>query len=383
MINQQPRLRSLSYPGFAQGYAGQAAEANARLRPQLRRTSQLLRAKAGFSVIEFVISIMISAMLMTASLTIYQQISRGMATIQVLTQEDIACTIVKNRLSLDLMGLCPLWFTAETQTSPTSPDTQPKAGQLTQEVQPKAITTEPQNPNAQKNNYLFAQSKDNQFTYLTFITTSTLQTYVNPQYRCVRVVYALKQDETKSKNKDQNNPTLFTLQRKQESKISNTFDKETITQGEFYTIAKNISKCVLEYGFIDASAQQREQQPEQEWKIKWVDHWGTSDNTPGNKNESNDYVPTLPDIIRVKLTIQENPDKPGKEHEFCCLLPQSKEATFQSFAQKRKLEQRNAKAASTPPGQPVNKDGTQPTSGGAKQPDNKDKIVIDVTMSTK
>lgn len=296
-----------------------------------------MNRQPGFSVIELVISIMISAMLMTGALTIYQQISKSMVTMQALTQADITCTIVKNRLSQDLMGLCPLWFTSDNQQQP---ETSAKDAKMAaQEAKQKSTSVKPQNPNIIKNSYLYAQSKDKQFTYLTFITTSTLKTYTTPQYKCARVVYALKPSEKNSMTSEPDNKKLFILQRKEETKISNEFDKDTITQGEFYTIAKNISNCVFEYGFIDTPQDKRQQQPEQEWKLKWVNHWGTSD----DMKESSEYTPTMPSILRVKMTIQENPEKPGKEHEFYCLLPQSSDVTFQSFAQKRYLEERNAK----------------------------------------
>lgn len=302
-----------------------------------------MNRQPGFSVIEFVISIMISAMLMTAALTIYQQISKGMVTIQRLTQQDIEVMIIKNRLSQDLIGLCPLWFSNNPpQSSTDSAKQDPK-----QPAQPQTTPITPENPSLQKSNFLYSQNENENLKYLTFVTTSTLQTYTNPQYECARVVYALTTDTKNSK--------LFLLQRKEEAKISSDFNKESILLGEFYTLAKNISKCIFEYGFIDTPLQERQEKLDQEWKLKWVDHWGTSD----DKKQSTDYIPTMPDIVRVKITIQENPEMPGKEHEIYCLLTLSKELTFQSFAQKRKLEQQNAKATPVPPGQPTIQDAKQ------------------------
>jgi|GEM_PF-1317180 len=293
-----------------------------------------MNKQPGFSVIELTISIMISAFLMTAALTIYHQISKGMTKMQYLTTQDTAIMIVKHRLAIDLQGLCPLWFADDqyeelrTKANTTPDTTTPKA---TAPTTPQKET----DPNSPNNGYLFAQSKDTQFQFLTFVTTNALPGYPSTPYRCVRVVYAL--------NKDPHNENLFVLQRKQELAISTKLNIEKLTQGTFYTIAKNITKCSIEYGFIDIPPDKRTQQSNQAWKMKWVDNWGRST----QEKQEEDYVPTLPDIIKLKISIQQNPDRPAQEHELCCLLPISNQVTFKSFAQERAASAKGSPPATT------------------------------------
>ena len=169
-----------------------------------------MNKQPGFSVIELTISIMISAFLMTAALTIYHQISKGMTKMQYLTTQDTAIMIIKHRLTIDLQGLSPLWF-ADDQYE----ELKAKAKATPDTSAPKtAAPTTPQkeiDPNHPNNGYLFAQSKDGQFQFLTFVTTNALPGYPCNPYRCVRVVYAL--------SKDPHHKNLFILQRKQEQTI--------------------------------------------------------------------------------------------------------------------------------------------------------------------
>lgn len=282
-----------------------------------------MNKQPGFSVIELTISIMISAFLMTAALTIYHQISKGLTKMQFLTTQDTTVAIVKHRLSIDLQGLSPLWFSDDqyeelkTTAKESQSNSTPKTTPATTKKSPEA------DPNNPSNGYLFAQSNNNQFQLLTFVTTNALPGYPCTPYRCVRVVYVLKQDP--------HHNNFFLLQRKEEHAISTKLNLEKLTQGHFYTIAKNITNCTIEYGFIDIPPDKRNQQSNQAWKMKWVHSWGQ----PTDEKKEEDYIPTLPDLIKLKITLQENTERPSQEHEICCLLPISNQVTFQSFAQQR------------------------------------------------
>jgi len=298
-----------------------------------------MNKQPGFSVIELMISIMLSAFLMTAALTIYNQISSGMVKMQYLTSQDTAIMIVKNRLSIDLQGLCPLWFEDDQYEELKAKAKQSDATAKTNSPAEPNKNTDPNNPS---NGYLFAQSKETLFQFLTFVTTNALPGYPSNPYRCVRVVYAL--------TKDPNHSNLFLLQRKQEQAISTKLNIEKLTQGNFYTLAKNITKCSIEYGFVDIAPDKRDQLSNQAWKMKWTNSWGS----PAQETKEEDYVPKLPDIIKLKMSLQENPDRPAQEHEICCLLPISNQVTFKSFAQER-----TSSAKGTPPTPTI----TQPTRG--------------------
>src|SRR3990167_4155515 len=123
--------------------------------------------QAGFSIIEMMISIMISAMLMTAALTIYNQISKGTVSVARITQQDTQMMVLRDRLAADLQGLMPLWFTPE-QYEKLAGMNKKEAGPNATEKTP---TTQPAGNN-KRNNFLYAQSQNDQFHLLTFITTN-------------------------------------------------------------------------------------------------------------------------------------------------------------------------------------------------------------------
>ncbi len=273
----------------------------------------------GFSVLEVIISIMISAMLMTASLTIYNQISKGALSVARITQTDTQIMILHNRLAADLQGLIPLWFTAQHYEQLKKSD---------QAKDAKEITSSKNNSSsAKQNNFLYAQSNNDQFDILTFVTTNALQVYGDQPIRTVRVVYMLKsQGQT------------FKLLRKEERAISGEFDLEKLKSGKFDQIAHKITKCVIEYGFIETDTKKtgETKDAQKPFEFKFVSKWGGA--TESNTQE--DKTPTLPDILKLTISIQENLNHEAKTYELFCTIPASHAPAIKSFAQKRKEEQK-------------------------------------------
>lgn len=261
--------------------------------------------KPGFTAIEIVIGIMLSAILLTTSLTIYNQISKICNKIQRTTTQDLAVAIVQQRIAQDVQGLCPLWFTKEDLKDTT---------QTKKDVAQKT--------NIKNNNYFYAQTKDDQLDFMTFVSTNTLEAYPTPEHYIARIVYILKKDDKKE--------NFFLLQRKEETQISDEFNIEKIKEGKFYTVTNNIKKCVLEYGFIEQSD---EKNTTQEFKIKWVKQWSEKEEQE-NKDSKNKH-PSFPEIIKITITLQELPHQPEVLHTFYATLPQSKDISLPSIAKKR------------------------------------------------
>jgi prepilin-type N-terminal cleavage/methylation domain-containing protein len=196
--------------------------------------------QSGFSVIEMMISLVLSAMLMTISLTIYNQISKGAGNIQRITQNDTQVMILHNRLSADLAGLCPLWFTQEHYEKL-------KKAKEPKDVQENAKSIPTNNSSSKKrNNFLYAQSNGAQFDLLTFVTTNALQVYGDKPRRTVRIVYLLQPEG--------HGLTTFKLMRKEDDTISGDFDLEKLKTGKFDQIAHKITECKIEYGFIETTS---------------------------------------------------------------------------------------------------------------------------------
>lgn len=286
----------------------------------------------GFSALEMIIGILISAILMTASLTIYNQISKGALTVARITQTDTQVMIVHNRLVTDLQGLIPLWFTKEhyEQLKKT------EQGKDAKEISPSS-----NNASSQKqNNFLYAQSNNDQFDILTFVSTNALQVYGDQPIRTVRIVYTLQPDGQ-----------TFKLMRKEENTIAGDFNLEKLKSGKFDQLAHKITKCTIEYGFIETEKKKAgtEKDNEKPFEFKFVSKWGgaTESNTEENK------TPTLPDILKLKLSIQSNPNQDPKTYELYCTIPTSHAPTLKSFAQQRQEEKKqpgqNPQAANQSP----------------------------------
>lgn len=287
----------------------------------------------GFSVIELMISITISAFLMTTALTIYQQISKGMIKMQHLTNQDIGIMILKNRLNSDMQGLCPLWFSAKqyTQAEEKKANNAKSAKQT-----PAPAPIEIQDPNNPDNGYLFAQSKNNQLQVLTFVTTNALPNYPDNTHRCVRVTYVLKQDPHRAQ--------LFLLQRKEEAEISTKINVEKSLQGSFHTILKNITSCKISYGFIEKKSSEKTDFANKKIQLKWVDNW--PDTT--TKENKQDKSLNLPNALKLIIGIQENSEIPPTQHELYFPIIISNDVEIKSFAEQRQQQAKNS-SPTTPP----------------------------------
>lgn len=284
----------------------------------------------GFSILEFVISLMISTMLMTAALTIYQQVSSSSKKIQNITSKDISLMILEKRLTDDLLGLSPLWFNKENITNTEQAKNNSKEQSSAKE--------QTKDPNTEKNNFFYAQTQNNQIDFITFISTSTLHSFTSPRLYIARIVYMLQPDQDK--------PGFFILQRKEEKQISNEINLQKIKDGSFYTLIKNIKNCSLEYGFIDISPEKRSQASQDDWKMKWVQQWGKEqEQKKTSESEKEEYVPKLPDVVKIKITIQEFEGAPTTEHEIYCIVPPSKESNIDSITEKRKQKEASSQQA--------------------------------------
>lgn len=281
----------------------------------------------GFLLLEMIVSIMIASFLLTAVLTIYNQISKNAVRINRTITLDTQLLTIQHRLSLDLQGICPLWFTAQdyekiknAKNKPKNTTTAKGDNQPKQEEETETIST---NSNNIFSKFLYSQNNNNNFEFATFITTNPLQTYPANQRRVVGVVYQLVKDVAQ--------PDLFELQRKEFTDFSHEFDKQTLLKDNFYTLVNNIVSCKFEYGYLSASPDQQKQAAHQEWNIAWVDYWSTAKSMKKGTN----YVPDLPNIVRVTLQLKDVSNDQTSTHAICCQLLQNQESKFESFAMKR------------------------------------------------
>ncbi len=273
----------------------------------------MIHKKSGFTLLEVIIGIMISAMLMTVSLTIYQNISKNGQRIQKTTKLDTQIMILHQRLSTDIAGLTPLWFNKELYE------------QLKKNKEDAPSATVQSTGPEKRNNFLYAQSNNKSFDILTFVTTNALQIFGDKQIRCVRVVYTLQPD--------QSSPNTFKLMRKEDDTVSADFNIEKLKVGNFIEIARHITSCSIEYGFIKSAKESEADTKEK--KFTFVSEWGQKQ----TEEKQTDQMPSLPDVIKIELKVQYDPEQEEKSYELFCPIPTSHAQAIKSFAEQRKEDQ--------------------------------------------
>lgn len=191
----------------------------------------------GFSALELIIVMAISAMIMTCLLTMYNQVSGNMNKVDRFVFEDMQLLALKNRLSKDFAGLSAIWFTQE---------------QLEEKKLAKAGSQAPEQEKKKSSNYFYSINKDKNLELLTFVTTSSLQSYNHTQERFVRVVYQLEID--------QKHKGMFRLMRKEISAPTEIIDDQALKTGTFYELVCGIASLEMTYHLIDVVALKKQQQ---------------------------------------------------------------------------------------------------------------------------
>ena len=279
--------------------------------------------KPGVMILEVMVSMMIATVLMTASFTIYNQISKTAQILQRITSSDTQVMILQDRLQKDLIGVTPLWFNKEQYDHL-------KAGQKKDNEQ------QPSDSQHETNNFFYATNKESNLDFFTFMTVNAMQMYDSADQRLVRVVYKLeKKDKT------------FTLLRKEIHQVSNKIDIEGFTKKQsFYPIVSNISKFEIEYGFINQpknSKKKKDESSDKPIEVKWLPDWGVVT----EKSKTNEYKPALPETIKVKMQfLKEN--KQQHTYELFFSIPIDSTNKFNSIVQKKHKAEQKHDAKKTP-----------------------------------
>ncbi len=278
--------------------------------------------KPGLSLLEVVFSMMIATIMITASFTIYNQISKTTQVLQTITNNDTKVTILQNRLQQDLTGICPLWFTKEQYEHL-------KAGQASDNEQ------KPTFDDSTKNNFFFADNNDDgSFQFCTFMTVNPIHMYGTENQRFLRVVYKLEQNKQDKKQ--------FRLLRKEirNSSNNNMDSKLLLSEHSFYEILTQVSDFSIEYGFINQPKHQSknkkpdQQSDQQPIKIQWLQEWGKV----SEKTKSNEYKPALPEFIKIKITFS-SAQKQKQEYEIYCTIPVDSTSKLTSIVQNKHKHQ--------------------------------------------
>ena len=300
----------------------------------------------GFSLLELMITIMISSILLTACLSIYNQITKSITTIQKIITADTKVMIFQDRLTKDLSGISCTWIIKKPKE---------QAPKNQQQALPAASKKNAADDPNQDNFFYVLQNNQNSELVFSFVTLNPLWSYTNSTARPVRVVYKLQDDATGTHH--------FKLLRKEDTLIDqdlNQEHKENLIKGSFYEICNSITTLKLEIGFIPMPQKEQQAPKEQpaakeqatpkeqtnpsdkkmEWK--WVNSWIYKKD---EKNEKEQH-PNLPGALKIIISFAQETNKPNKSYEFTCVIPKQTEKPQQAFKQ---MNNENAKSSTTLP----------------------------------
>jgi|GEM_PF-1332758 len=240
--------------------------------------------KSGFSSLELIMAMAISAIIMTSLLEIYNQVARNMGRVERFVFEDTQVLTLKNRLGSDFAGLSAIWFTQG-------------------EVETKMLADGEKMPAPEKrkrSNYFYSVNKDKHLDTLTFVTTSALQSYGGTQDRFIRVLYQVEEDP-----KDED---LFRLMRKEISMPTENIDVQALKNGKFYELVHGIKSVEMMYELIDKVELQKQTKAQAKLKdgqksseesdpepvLRSVKQWGAPD-VKVNPDKGNEKIENLDD----------------------------------------------------------------------------------------
>jgi len=189
----------------------------------------------GFSAIELIMVMAISAILVTNLFQIYNQVAKNMARVDQFVLQDTQLITLHNRLSKDFDGFSAIWFTqAELQARLQAKDKQ-------SEKQEKIV--EKKDDDKKNCKFLYSINKNENLDTLIFMTTSSLQSYAAAESRFVKVIYQLIPDPV---HKD-----LYSLMRKEIFAPTEDIQPESLQNGTFYELINGIKSMKVEYVLVD------------------------------------------------------------------------------------------------------------------------------------
>jgi len=190
--------------------------------------------KPGFTSFEIMMVMAVSAIMMTALLEIYNQVTVNMKRVERFVFEDSQLLALKNRFGKDISGMSSIWYI----------ENKPKADDGAIKQKPK------DDDKKMKSKYFYSVNKNGLLDILTFLTTSAVQSYGSVQYRFVRVVYQLENDPK--------HEGLFRLMRKEILMPSENIDQQALQKGKAYELVHGIKSLDVSYQLVDKIELQRQ-----------------------------------------------------------------------------------------------------------------------------
>ncbi len=241
------------------------------------------KLQRGFSALELIMVMAVSAVMMTTLLEIYNHVTRNMLRIDRLVFEDTQLLTLRKRFEQDLSGLSAIWFTqADLEKKKAGKVATGKSADVAGEQGKKT------------SQYFYSLNKNKNLDTLTFVTTSALQSYGSAQSHFVRVVYKVEQDPAHA--------GLMRLMRKEIFLPTENIDEQkNAKEGSFYELVGGIKSLEMTYQLIDTTELKKRAAAEKESSkdaskslnseakpiIRSVTQWTSDNKKSPDKNDNN------------------------------------------------------------------------------------------------
>lgn len=240
--------------------------------------------KAGFTLIELIIGMAISAAVSVVIFVSFNQTQKSSTRIDEIISLDSRVSILQNQLEKDITGV----FVPNSMVPKPNEKADQKAKKESKEKKEEEITK----PDAQKIEKIFySANQGKNLKDLTFITCNPLQIYGQSRPRISRVTYLLKEDALRKGS--------FALYRQESSQLNDT-------KGGFeYQIADGIKEFKVEYTvLIEKKEEEQKQKDAKEQKksseLKTFSDWTFADKASTTQKENKFLIPMF---VNVKVVL--------------------------------------------------------------------------------
>lgn len=232
--------------------------------------------KSGFTLIEILIAIAISAAISVALFFVFSQTQKNIIKIENLISNDIPILIFQDRFEKDITGAFV-------------PENWPDKNKDSKKEDKKGSKEE-----NESEKIFFSESESDLLKFFTFITSNPFQPYGDFKPRIARVCYSVEKDSSGE---------YYNIFRQELSELDySRYEKEKVSK---FIILKRVKNIKIKYFYFEAEKENKKQQESKPEKkedkpLKETGVW----NYPRKKeNSDNEKLPKIPQFIELFITL--------------------------------------------------------------------------------
>ncbi len=236
--------------------------------------------KFGFSLLEIIIGLALSAMLGTVLFNTFFQSTRTLRLVDEYSELDTGISIVLTQLERDLAGTFV-------------PEYEPEQKKDLEQKEEAPDKKQQQEKKKKKEPSFVAKTKNKHLDFISFVTSNPLSRFgaplptIAPKPSLVRVLYKLRENKEKK--------GAFVLTRQESTNLDlASFEKKSEKRPRELVVADAVKECSMEFVYKIEKKETDEKEGKQEFKT--VTEWGSA-------KEQSEEIPPLPTMIKLALTV--------------------------------------------------------------------------------